>query len=168
HRQLVADPAGGGATDADHLQVLAQHRRHLDVEVVERGDPVDAMPPGDRVDAAADGSIIAVAADGVNLVDRFARPGRARERVGGEQQHRRALAFGFAQERIALEVRGNAEDRHILLNARLKGSRSWRRRSWRASLSGEPPSCAVTITVGTPAASGATWASSSTATGVRR
>ena len=41
HRQLVAKAARGGLAHARHVQVLAQHRRRLDVEVVERDDAIE-------------------------------------------------------------------------------------------------------------------------------
>ena len=41
HRQLVAEIARGGLAHAGHAQVLAQQRRRLDVEVVERDDAIE-------------------------------------------------------------------------------------------------------------------------------
>jgi hypothetical protein len=43
HRQFVAKRATRGLAHPRHEQVLAQHRRHPDVEVVERHDTVDPL-----------------------------------------------------------------------------------------------------------------------------
>ena len=47
HGQLVAEPARGRLAHARHPQVLAEHRGHLDVEIVERDDPVDPLGSGE-------------------------------------------------------------------------------------------------------------------------
>ena len=66
HRQLVSEPARRRPSQARDAQVLTQHRAELDVEVVERGDPIDAVaapacrhgggPPGRSRRAAPNGS----------------------------------------------------------------------------------------------------------------
>ena len=115
HRQLVAKAAGGGAAHARHAQVLAQHRGELDVEIVERGNPVDAVAARDLVHVPADRLVAGVARHRVDLVDRLARPFRADELVGGQQQDGAALRLALAQERVALEIGGDTQDGHILI-----------------------------------------------------
>src|SRR5262249_42842408 len=102
-----------------HLQVLAQHRRHLDVEVVERGDRVDPVLSSDRVHRLFDLHVGGTACDRMNLVDRVTRPRGGGKRIDRQQQNGAAETAALAQERLALEIRGDAEDGHIL-NARLK------------------------------------------------
>src|SRR5437667_214806 len=43
HRQLVAEMAGDRPPHPRYLKVLAQHRRQLDIEIVERRDPIDKV-----------------------------------------------------------------------------------------------------------------------------
>ena len=90
----------------------------------------------------------------LDFVDRVARPRRAGERVDGQEDHRRAAVAALAQKQFALEVRGDAENGHILIRPAAGQGGRW--------------PCTTNIIAGTPNASHTTWASTSTATGVRR
>ena len=109
HRQLVAKPARRRLAHAGHEQVLAQHRRELDVEVVERDDAVDALGAGEVRGALADVVERHVAADVVERVDRVARPVGVAQLLLGQEQHAAPLALALAQELVTLAVGRDAE-----------------------------------------------------------
>jgi hypothetical protein len=111
HRQLVAKRVRGRLAHARHAEILAQHRRQLDVEVVERDDPVDLLGAADTGEALADVLGGHVAAEVVELVHGLARPVGIAELLLGEEQHAAALPAALAQEFVAFSVGCDAEDR---------------------------------------------------------
>ena len=106
---LSRKPARRRLAHAGHEQVLAQHRRQLDVEVVERDDAVDALGAGQVRGALADVVERHVAAEVVERVDRLARPVGVAELLFGEEQHPAPLALALAQELVTLAVGRDAE-----------------------------------------------------------
>ena len=109
HRQLVAKAPRRRFAHARHEQVLAQHRRQLDVEVVERDDAVDALGAGQVRGALADVVERHVAPEVVERVDRLARPIGVAELLFGQEQHAAPLPLALAQELVALAVGRDAE-----------------------------------------------------------
>ena len=111
HRQLVAKRARGRFAHARHVQVLAQHRGELDVEVVERDDPIDTLGPRQEGGALADVLERHVAAHVEELVDRLAGPVRVAQLLFGQEQDTAPLPPAFAEEVVALAIGGDAEER---------------------------------------------------------
>ena len=93
-----------------HEQVLAQHRRQLDVEVIERDDAVDALGSREVRGALADVVERHVAAEVIESVDRVTRPVGVAQLLFGEQQHAAPLPPALAQELVALAVGRDAEE----------------------------------------------------------
>ena len=110
HRQLVAEPPRGGLAHAGDEQVLAQHRRQLDVEVVERDDAIDAFGARQVRGTLADVVERHVPTDVVERVDGVARPVGVSELLLGQEQHPAPLPPAFAQELVTLPVGGDAEE----------------------------------------------------------
>ena len=111
HRQLVAKRVRGRLAHARDTDILAQHRRQLDVEVVERDDPVDLPGAADVGNALADVLCGHVAAEVVELVHRLAGPVRVAEPFLGKEEHTATLPAALAQELVAFAVSRDAEDR---------------------------------------------------------
>ena len=101
----------GRLAHARDTDILAQHRRQLDVEVVERDDPVDLPGAADVGDALADVLYGHVAAEVVELVHRLAGPVRVAEPFLGKEEHAATLPAALAQELVAFAVSRDAEDR---------------------------------------------------------
>jgi hypothetical protein len=112
HRELVAEVARGRLTHSGHAQVLAQERRHLDVEVVERDDPVQDPAARDMTDALEQAVAGDVAGNIEGVVDGLARPVGVLQGVDRQQQHGAALTLALADELLAFFVRGDAQNRH--------------------------------------------------------
>ena len=94
--------------------MLAQHRRELDVEVVERGDSIDGVLARDCIDAPPDLRVGRLASDAVDVVNGVTRPRRADERIRCEKQHAASLPAAFTQKGFALEIGGDAQNRQHL------------------------------------------------------
>ena len=119
HRQFVAEAAGRRLPHAGHAQVLAQHGGHLDVEIVERDDAVQAFGARQVGGTLADVVVRHAAPDVVKRVDRVARPVRPAQLFVGQQQDAAALTPALAQELVPFAVGRNAEQRqrHVDLPA---------------------------------------------------
>ena len=111
HRQLVAKRARRRLAHARHAEIFAQHRRELDVEVVERDDAIDLLGAGDVRRALADVLGRHVAAEVVELVHGVARPVGIAQLLLGQEQHAASLPAALAQELVAFAVGRDAEDR---------------------------------------------------------
>ena len=109
HGQFVAEPSRGGFAHAGDEQVLAQHRRQLDVEVVEGHDAIDSFGSRQVRGTLADVIERHVPTDVVERVDGVSRPVGVPELLLGQQQHPASLPPAFAQELITLPVSGDAE-----------------------------------------------------------
>ena len=86
------------------MQILAQHRGHFDVEIVQRDDAIDLLRSGEKCCALANVIGRHVAADVIEGVDRVARPVRVLEFLVGQQQHTAALAIAFLEELVPFAV----------------------------------------------------------------
>ena len=111
HRQLVPEIARGGLPHAGNAQVLAEQRRRLDVEVVERDDAIERAGAGQVADALQQVVARDVAGDVEELVDRLTWPVGLLQRIDGQQQNRAALFLALAQELLPLLVRGDTQNR---------------------------------------------------------
>ena len=109
HRELVAERAARRFAHAGHVQVLAEHRGGLDVEVVQRDDAVEALGAGEERRALADVGGGHVAVDVVERVDGVARPVGVAQLLLGQEQHAAALAAALAQELVPLVVGRDAQ-----------------------------------------------------------
>jgi hypothetical protein len=109
HRQLVAERPTGRLAHARHLQVFAQHRGGLNIEIVERDDAVQALGPGEKRRALADVGDRHPPVDVIERVDRFAGPVGVAQLVLCQQQHAAALPAAFAQELVPFAVGRHAE-----------------------------------------------------------
>jgi hypothetical protein len=110
HRELVAKIAHRCLAHAGNAQMLAQRRRHLEVELVERDDAVDRFPAREIADGVED--VVAQPQVGHEeaLVDAVHRPGGVGELLTRQKEHSRAEALALAEEFLALEVGGEGED----------------------------------------------------------
>ena len=89
--------------------MLAQHRRQLDVKIVQRNDPVDTFSSGQVGRAATDVFVRHPSPDEKELVDSLTWPIRVPQFFLGEQQHPASLPMALTQELVALEVGRYAE-----------------------------------------------------------
>src|SRR3954453_24239530 len=78
------------------------------------------MTTCDGVDASTDRIVGRVARDGVDLVDRRAWPLGPGERVARQQEHRAPERLTFLQERVALEIGGDAKNRQHLYSRHMR------------------------------------------------
>ena len=120
--QLVAERQRRGRAHAGQREVLAHRGGHLEIELVERHDQVDALrarEPADRVQHVRAIEQIRHVAE---VVDRVARPRLVLDLLDRQQDDARALVPALAQEILALEVARHAEDGR--LTHRLTGSLS--------------------------------------------
>src|SRR5687768_2336150 len=111
HRELVAKVAHRALSHAWDAQVLAQRRSHLEIELVERHDPIDRLlprQPADRVDHMVAPSQIG---HHEKVVDALARPVEVAQRLSSDQQYTSPLSLALAQKVVALVVAGEAKDR---------------------------------------------------------
>src|SRR5688572_12412300 len=113
HRELVAKVADSALAHAGDAQVLAQRRRHLEIELVERHDPVDRL--GSREPAHGIDHVIPAreVGDQEQLIDAVAWPLEVPHGFARDEQHPGAQAVAFANEVVALEVAGQTEDRDV-------------------------------------------------------
>jgi hypothetical protein len=90
--------------------VLAQRRRHLEVELVERDDAVDRLAAREIADRVDHVLAVAKVRHQESLVDALHRPLGVPELFAREEQHARAEALRLAEELLTLEVGGEGED----------------------------------------------------------
>ena len=112
HGQLIAKVSRRAVAHAGHAQVLAQGRRRLHVEVVERNDAVDLL--GARHVADAQQHVLHLplllhVRDVEGLVNAVLWPRLVGDAVRGQQQHSGALPAALANEVEAFEVAGETE-----------------------------------------------------------
>ena len=113
HRQLVAEVARGRLAHPRHPEVLAQRRRLLEIEVVERDDAIErhaARQMAGPEDQIVELPPLVVVLHEEDVVEAVARPLGVAQALGRHQIHARALALGLAQEFLALVVRRDAEN----------------------------------------------------------
>src|ERR1700676_4446170 len=121
HCEFVAEVASGGLSHAWNAQVLTQQGGNLDIEVVERYDPVEDASAGE----IADGihrmravPFVILVGHVEDLVDRIHRKFRlALEAQGCDEHYPRALTFRLGQEVVAFVVAREAEDSHYAIKA---------------------------------------------------
>ena len=111
HRELVAKSARPGLAHPGHAKILAQHRGGLDVEIVERDDPVEPLGTGEIGGAVAYLRLRHVAPDVVEPIDRVPRPVRVAQLFVGQKQDAASLSPTLAEELVTLAVRRDAEKR---------------------------------------------------------
>ncbi len=109
HRELVAKSAAGRLTHPGHVQVFTQHRRHLDVEVVERHDAIEPLVPGQECGALPDIALRHVPPDEVEGIDGVAGPVRVAQLVVGEQEDATPLSPALPQELVTFSIRRDAQ-----------------------------------------------------------
>ncbi len=90
--------------------MLAQHRSRLDVEIVERDDPIDVLGLGQVSRALADIRLGHVPADIEERVDGLPRPVAVAELLLGQEQDPAPEPVALAQEVVSLPVGGDTEE----------------------------------------------------------
>ena len=111
HRELVAEEAHGTLAHSGHAHVLAERRRHFEIELVQRDDSVDRFGTSEPAHAVDHVITARQIGDEQQLVDTVARPLQITQRFSGNQQHACAEPVALANEVVALEVAGETEDR---------------------------------------------------------
>ena len=111
HRELVAKTARPSLAHAGHSKVLAQHCGGLDVEIVERHDPVQPLGTGKIGGAGAYLGLRHVPPDVVEPIDRVPRPVRVAQLFVGQKQDAASLPATLPEELVTLAVRRDAEKR---------------------------------------------------------
>src|SRR5581483_966829 len=111
HRQLVAEMARRGFTDARNPQVFAQRRRRLDVEFIERHDAVNLPRPGEVADGVNDVGFLRRVGHHKDFVNTLARPAGLGQLFRRQQQHGAALPLALAHELLTFFVTRQTENR---------------------------------------------------------
>ena len=111
HRELVPERPRRRLAHAGDVQVFAQHRGRLDVEVVERHDAIEMFSAGEMGRARPDVLVGHLAADVVEPVDGVAGPVGVAEFFFGEEQHAAPLTVTLVEEVAPLVVGRNAQHR---------------------------------------------------------
>ena len=110
--------------------MLAQHRGHFDVKIVERDDAVYPFRVGEMGGTLPDVGVRHIAAHVEELVDRLARPVGVAQPFLRQQQDPVPLPAALAQEFVPLQIGRDAEQRqrHMNVTISLDRRRTSRRR----------------------------------------
>jgi hypothetical protein len=114
HGELVAEVARGRLAHTGHADVLAHARHELDVVVVERSDAIDLSRASEIAQRVENGLVILEVRQGEDFVDELATPRLAELLLDREKDDGAAFLLTGLDERIALEVAGDAQDRDRL------------------------------------------------------
>jgi hypothetical protein len=110
HRQLVAEAPGRGAVGPVEPQVLAREGGGHHVELFEGDEAVEFARARELADGVDDQFGPGVVGEEDEVVNGLARPALAGGALARDEPDARALPLALAQEFLALEVAGDADD----------------------------------------------------------